>query len=58
MLGYAYTSRTASWTGELNQIGGAKTITSGGITVDGVNLLFSIVAPLMYMAHCTGNLSK
>lgn len=30
----AYTSKTASWTGELKQIGGAKTITSGGITVD------------------------
>nr|WP_295407701.1 transposase [uncultured Thiocystis sp.] len=30
----AYTSKTASWTGEMKQIGGAKTITSGGITVD------------------------
>ncbi|MBK5963209.1 hypothetical protein CCR95_03670 [Thiocystis minor] len=30
----AYTSKTASWTGEIKQIGGAKTITSGGITVD------------------------
>ena len=30
----AYTSKTASWTGELKQIGGAKTITSGGVTVD------------------------
>ena len=30
----AYTSKTASWTGEIKPIGGAKTITSGGITVD------------------------
>jgi predicted site-specific integrase-resolvase len=30
----AYTSKTASWTGEIKQIGGAKTITSGGKTVD------------------------
>ena len=30
----AYTSKTASWTGEMKQIGGTKTITSGGITVD------------------------
>ncbi|MBK1642791.1 hypothetical protein CKO12_13105 [Chromatium okenii] len=30
----AYTSKTASWTGEIKQIGGAKTITSGGLTVD------------------------
>jgi putative transposase len=30
----AYTSKTASWTGEIKPIGGAKTITSGGVTVD------------------------
>lgn len=30
----AYTSKTASWTGELKKIGGAKSITSNGITVD------------------------
>jgi putative transposase len=30
----AYTSKTASWTGEIKKIGGAKTITSGGLTVD------------------------
>ncbi|NVZ11774.1 transposase [Allochromatium humboldtianum] len=30
----AYTSKTASWTGAIKSIGGAKTITSGGITVD------------------------
>jgi putative transposase len=30
----AYTSKTASWTGEIKKIGGAKQITSGGITVD------------------------
>ena len=30
----AYTSKTASWTGEIKQIGGAKTIVSGGIRVD------------------------
>jgi putative transposase len=30
----AYTSKTASWTGEMKKIGGAKQITSGGITVD------------------------
>lgn len=30
----AYTSKTASWTGEMKRIGGAKTIASGGLTVD------------------------
>ncbi|WP_238787636.1 zinc ribbon domain-containing protein [Thiospirillum jenense] len=30
----AFTSKTASWTSEIKQIGGAKTITSNGITVD------------------------
>jgi len=30
----AYTSKTASWTGELKKIGGAKFITSHGVTVD------------------------
>ncbi len=30
----AYTSKTASWTGEMKNIGGAKFITSGGITVE------------------------
>jgi putative transposase len=30
----AYTSKTASWTGEIKQIGSAKKITSNGITVD------------------------
>lgn len=30
----AYTSKTASWTGEIKQIGSAKQITSNGITVD------------------------
>ncbi|SDX60307.1 putative transposase [Allochromatium warmingii] len=30
----AYTSKTASWTGEIQPIGGAKTITSGGVTLD------------------------
>lgn len=30
----AYTSKTASWTGEIKRIGGAKRIRSGGITVD------------------------
>jgi putative transposase len=30
----AYTSKTASWTGEMKKIGGAKTITSNGITLD------------------------
>ena len=30
----AYTSKTASWTGELKQIGAAKKITSNGIAVD------------------------
>jgi len=30
----AYTSKTASWTGEVKKIGGAKTITSNGVTVD------------------------
>lgn len=30
----AYTSKTASWTGEIKAIGGAKTITSGRPTVD------------------------
>lgn len=30
----AYTSKTASWTGEIKQIGAAKKITSNGITVD------------------------
>ncbi|SDX96991.1 putative transposase [Allochromatium warmingii] len=30
----AYTSKTASWTGEIKPIGGAKTITSGGVTLD------------------------
>lgn len=30
----AYTSKTASWTGKIKQIGAAKRITSGGITVD------------------------
>lgn len=30
----AYTSKTASWTGELKNIGGAKRICSNGITVD------------------------
>jgi putative transposase len=28
------TSKTASWTGEMKKIGGAKTITSNGVTVD------------------------
>lgn len=30
----AYTSKTASWTGEIKNLGGAKTISSGGKTVD------------------------
>ena len=30
----AYTSKTASWTGEMKQIGGAKTIRSGGVVLD------------------------
>ncbi len=30
----AYTSKTASWTGEMKNIGDAKTITSNGVTVD------------------------
>ncbi len=30
----AYTSKTASWTGEIKKMGGAKTITSQGVTVD------------------------
>ncbi len=30
----AYTSKTASWTGEMKRIGGAKTIKSGGLVVD------------------------
>ena len=30
----AYTSKTASWTGEIKKISGAKTIRSGGITLD------------------------
>jgi putative transposase len=30
----AYTSKTASWTGEIIQIGGRKTIKSGGVTVN------------------------
>ena len=30
----AYTSKTASWTGEIKQIGGARYITSGGIRVE------------------------
>jgi putative transposase len=30
----AYTSKTASWTGEIKQIGGAKIIKSGGLVVD------------------------
>jgi transposase len=30
----AYTSKTASWTGEVKHIGGAKTIKSGGLVVD------------------------
>jgi putative transposase len=30
----AYSSKTASWTGEIKNIGGAKHITSGSITVD------------------------
>jgi putative transposase len=30
----AYTSKTASWSGEIVQIGGSKTITSNGITLD------------------------
>lgn len=30
----AYTSKTASWTGEIRNIGGAKSITSQGITLD------------------------
>ena len=30
----AYTSKTASWTGEIKQIGGAKYITSGGVRVE------------------------
>lgn len=30
----AYTSKTASWTGEIKQIGSAKTISSGSITLD------------------------
>lgn len=30
----AYTSKTASWTGEIKRIGGAKTIASAGIVVD------------------------
>ncbi len=30
----AYTAKTASWTGEIGKIGGAKTITSQGVTVD------------------------
>ena len=30
----AYTSKTASWTGEVKKIGGSKRITSGGFTVD------------------------
>jgi putative transposase len=30
----AYTSKTASWTGEIRAIGGARQVTSGGITVD------------------------
>ena len=30
----AYTSKTASWTGEVKQIGGSKKITSQGITLD------------------------
>ncbi|QGU31648.1 transposase [Thermochromatium tepidum ATCC 43061] len=30
----AYTSKTASWTDEIKSIGGAKTITSNGLTVD------------------------
>jgi len=29
-----YTSKTANWTGEMKKIGGAKTITSNGVTVD------------------------
>ena len=30
----AYTSKTASWTGEIIQVGSAKKITSQGMTVD------------------------
>ena len=30
----AYTSKTASWTGEVKQVGGAKYIKSGGLVVD------------------------
>jgi len=30
----AYISKTASWTGELKTIGGAKFITSNGVTVE------------------------
>ena len=30
----AYTSKTASWTGEIKKIGSAKHITSGGVTLD------------------------
>jgi len=30
----AYISKTASWTGEMKKVGGAKTITSNGVTVD------------------------
>ena len=34
LVNEAYTSKTASWTGEVKQIGGAKKITSAGITLD------------------------
>jgi putative transposase len=30
----AHTRKTASWTGEMKQIGGAKTIVSGGVRAD------------------------
>ena len=30
----AYTSQTASWTGEMKKVGGAKTIFSAGLKVD------------------------
>ena len=50
----AYTSKTASWTGEIKSIGGSKTITSGGLTVDrdlngarGIFLRATVDTPLL-----------
>ena len=56
----AYTSKTASWTGEMKAIGGAKTIRSGGVVLDrdvngarGIFLRALVDQPLLRNEHAT-----